>query len=654
MKRGVAVDVALLCCLTMALIWPLFRLKYMENWSSIESTFISDARMLSAELPHPGWQPLWYCGTRFDYVYPPALRYGTALISKLIHTSTARSYHLYTAAFYVFGIVAVYALVLVGTRSRVPAILAALATALISPSFLLLPTIRADSPFWIPQRLHVLAFYGEGPHISALSVLPAALAAAFLAVQRWRPRALVLAGLLCAIVVANNFYGATALATQFPVMVWAVWTGERTWRVWARAAVIAALAYGISAFWLTPSFVHITLVDMQWVSQPGKMSSVITEVIVMALFGLISWRVGRPDREWTSFVIGASLILCLNVLGFYYWGFRISGEAARLVPELDVALILLFMEAVRAAWRQPRWHIPAVVFVALAFVPAARYLRHAWSPFPKAESLESQYEYRTAKWVHENLPGERVLPSGSVRFWYDAWFDNAQPDGGSMQGMLNQIIPVATWQIQNGEHANLAILWLQALGTGAVIVPGKTALDPYKDYLRPEKFQGAAPVLFDDSHGTVVYSVPRVHPGIARVVNTEEIGSIQPIRGGDDRETLTKYVGVVENPAQPVTSVAWQSSDEVQVKAEASAGQSVLLQETYDPAWHAYENGRPLAVRRDPVMGFMLMDVPAGMHAIQMRFEVPFENRAGQILFAITVLITVRLLIAGKTTMRSN
>jgi hypothetical protein len=217
-----------------------------------------------------------------------------------------------------------------------------------------------------------------------------------------------------------------------------------------------------------------------------------------------------------------------------------------------------------------------------------------------------------------------------------------------MQGMLNQIIPVATYQILSGSRADLAILWLQALGTGAVIVPAKTSSEPYRDYLRPEKFQGAGAVLYDDHRGTVVYGVPRVHPGIGRVVNREAIQSIGRIRGGDDRETLTKYVSVVEHPEQPVTTVNWRGTDDVELQAQATENQSVLLQETYDPAWHAYENGKELAVRKEPVMDFMLIDVPAGSHAIHMRFEVPFENRAGRVLFAIAILAGIALLVAER------
>src|SRR3977135_3850278 len=100
LRRYKLVDTLLLSLLAVALVGPVFKVKYLDNWPSIESTFISDARLLAEHLPHPGWQPLWYCGTRFDYIYPPALRYGTALISLAAGISNARAYHIHTAIFY--------------------------------------------------------------------------------------------------------------------------------------------------------------------------------------------------------------------------------------------------------------------------------------------------------------------------------------------------------------------------------------------------------------------------------------------------------------------------------------------------------------------------------------------------------------------------
>ncbi len=644
-KRTVLLDSLILVCLTVVLIKPLFRLTYLNNWPSIESTFIAEGRLISEHLPHPGWQPLWYCGTRTDYIYPPAINYGTALISKLGHVPPARGYHLYIAFFYVLGIVSVYWLVRIGSESRWAAWLAALGAGLLSPSFLVLGQMRRDSGFWTPQRLHALMGYGEGPHISSLCVLPAALAAAFLALRKSRPVTLAAAGVLCALAVANNFYGATALAILYPIMVWSVWNGERNTGVLMRAAAIPAIAYGLSAVWFTPSYVRITLTDLNWVSTPGNLLSKVILVIVVALFCYLTRKVagGRPDREWSIFVTGAAGFLILYVLGFYAFGFRVAGEPGRLIPELDLVVILACVEALRHFWHHPgrqskALRVVLVLLAILAFSPSIRYLRHAWSPFPKAEPLENVYEYRTAQWVHEHLPGERVLPAGSVRFWFDAWNDNAQPDGGSDQGMLNQGIPAAMFQILHGERGDLAVLWLQALGTDAAIVGDKNSLDAYRDYGRPEKFRDVTQPIHDDGHGTVVYQVPRVHPGLARLVDSAQIRALQPIHGGDDADGLTKYVAAVEDAAKPEAISVWRGFDEVDIQATATPGQSILLQETWDPAWHAYDNGRELAVRAEPVMDFMLIDVPEGAHNIQMRFETPLENRFGQVLFVITVL----------------
>jgi hypothetical protein len=435
--------------------------------------------------------------------------------------------------------------------------------------------------------------------------------------------------------------------------VWSVWVGERHWKVWVRAAAIPLLAYGLSAFWLTPSYVRITLTDLKWVSLPGNTWSAIVMLIAVVLYCLFSFRAcsGRRESEWPVFVWGAAFIISIYVLGVYNFDLRIAGEPGRLVPELDLVLILASVEAARLIWKHPPLRLPLVLVVVIAFSPAWRYLKHAWSPFPKAQPLENVYEYKTAQWVSEHLAGERVMPSGSVRFWFDVWSDNAQPDGGSSQGMLNQIIPLASWQIIRGSRPDLAILWLRALGTDAMVVPDKTSPEPYHDYEVPGKFKGAAPVLYDDQHGTVVYRVERVHPGIVRVVDSGAISALGPPRGIDDVSTLGKYLAEVENPARPPAEITWKGFDEAEVRGQTTAGQAVLVQETWDPAWHAYQNAARVPIRRDPVMGFMLLDVAGGDHTIQMRFETPLENRAGQLLFVLTLAVIAVLL--GKRTAKS-
>jgi uncharacterized membrane protein YfhO len=85
----------------------------------------------------------------------------------------------------------------------------------------------------------------------------------------------------------------------------------------------------------------------------------------------------------------------------------------------------------------------------------------------------------------------------------------------------------------------------------------------------------------------------------------------------------------------------------VTVRALTAANESVLLQETYDPNWHATEDGKDVTIRRDPAMGFMLMDVPAGPHTIELNFETPTENRAGQGLLVLSLLALSWLVYSG-------
>ncbi len=586
-RRAAAIDTFLLACCVCILIAPLFRLVYLNNWPSIESTFIGDGRLLSVHLPHPGWQPLWYCGTRTDYVYPPALRYGTALISLLARVPPARGYHLYTAVFYVAGILSVYWLVRIGSHSRASALLASAATALVSPSFLFLPALRHDSAFLVPQRLHALMAYGEGPHISALAVLPAAVAAVLLALRSPRPVFVGAAAAFCALVVANNFYGAASLAFIYPIAVWSVWLCERSPRLWRHAAAIPILAWGLSAFWLTPSYLRITLINLRWVSAPSNTHSRIVFAVALALYAIFTFRLAncRPARGWAVFVSGVLVAFLVWVAGFFDFNLRMSGEAGRSAPELDLALTLAGVEVLRHYWRNPALRLPLTLLVIVSFLPAARYVRHAWSPFPETKDIANQYEYRTTKWVHDHLPGARVLATGTVRFWFDAWFDNAEPGGGSDQGILNQHLPDALWIAVHPDRAELSALWLQALGTDAMVVPGAKSPEAYHDFPRPELFRGALPLLTEDLPDTAVYAVPRVHPGIVRMVDRAAIGEVERTSSGiKSEDQLRKYVSVIEDPAQPAAVLTWHGTDEFEIDAAVSPAQSILVQESWDRA----------------------------------------------------------------------
>ena len=652
MRRAIfALDLLLVFLFAAVLIQPLFKAKYVDRWDSIESTYIADGRFLSEHLPHPQWQPFWYCGTRYDYLYPPVLRYGTALLARVY--IPVKAYHVYTALLYSLGIAGVYFLVWAMSRSRGAAWLAAVAAALVSPACLFIPPIRLDSQSLAPWRLWVLLRYGEGPHISSVALLPFALAFAWLALERRRPAFIAAAGMFCALVALTNFYGATALAMLYPILVWSLWVTRRDHRMWLRAAAIPALAYGLSAFWLTPSYLRITIQNLRYVSSRGNAWSVALLAMAAAAFLSVSLRhaFGKRDRAYTVFLSGCLLFLGLNVLGCYYFKFRVIGEPHRLVPELDLAMTLAGVELLRRLWNSPaRRPSPLRVTRALAVIlvlcsawPARYYVLHAWDLYPRELDYRQRVEYRMSDWIAGHLPQARTFATGSVRFWWDTWHDLAQVGGGSEQGLLNPHVMSAYWEILLGPTPEPAVRWLSALGADAVIVSRKPSQEMYLDFKFPDKFSGVLPVLYDDLQGDVIYRVPRRYPSLARVVDRARLAAVRPLEQ-TNLDSLRAYTAVIEDGPDSPTTTAWSGTDAMRVHARVAPGQSILVQLTYDPAWHAYAGGRALPVHRDQGADFSVIDAPPGEHDIALVFETPLEKRAGWVLTWLSLAIAAALL----------
>jgi hypothetical protein len=496
----------------------------------------------------------------------------------------------------------------------------------------------------LPQRLSVLVRYGEGPHMTAFAVLGLALAAAWFGLRKGRPGALALTAVLCALVVSNNFYGATALAMFFPILAWALWITEWDHRVWLRAAAIAALAYGLTAFWLTPSYLQVTIENLKLVSQPGNNWSRAAALALAVVFAAASWRWARnrPERAWAVFVWGSCAFFALNVIGQHHLGFRVVGEPLRLVPELDLVLILASVEIVRWLWSQPGstagapsgplWpRALAVVLVVAALSQSRDYLQHAWTPFVRDIYFDRRVEYRVTDWMARNMPGSRALATGSVRFWYNAWHDLPQVGGGSEQGVLNNIVIPAQWQIALGDDPEPSIQWLQCLGADAIIVHDQNSEELYHDYQYPKKFEGKLAVLWDDHKGSRVYRIPRRWPGLARVVDRARADALKsPAERGRERENLRACVALVESGPDSPVEFRRESTTAIRLRARLEPGQTLLVQESFDPYWRAYSGGERLSVRKD-AMGLMLIDAPPGRHDIRLVFETPLENYAGRL-----------------------
>jgi hypothetical protein len=450
-------------------------------------------------------------------------------------------------------------------------------------------------------------------------------------------------------VVSNNFYGATSLAIFFPLLVWSFFLTRGSRGLLFPALAIPVLAYGLTAFWLSPSYLRITLHNMQYVSDKGNSWSGVVAAVAVLGFGFASYKLakGRPERTWALFAIGSLVFFGLNVAGNHFLNFRVIGEPGRLIPELDLVVILGAALLLEWLWRRrgPWLKIVVAAIAMVAFASTRHYIkhgRHIVEPWP---DYQSRVEYRVTDWLWKNTPDARVLTSGTVRFWFDTWHDLAEMGGGSEQGLLNPVVYETTWEIDLGANPELVSLWLKAMGVDVMYAAGPNSEEPYKDIHNTERF-AALPLLWDDGQGNKLWSTQRRFRPRARVVDTAGLNGVPVPRDRFDIEHLRAYVDVIENgPDSPVT-IERPSTDAMLLHAKFDSGQSLLVQETWDPAWRASVDGKSLPVRKDQ-MGFMVVDPPPGGRTVRLEFSMPLENRVGWGLTGLT-LIALALLAIRK------
>jgi len=234
-------------------------------------------------------------------------------------------------------------------------------------------------------------------------------------------------------------------------------------------------------------------------------------------------------------------------------------------------------------------------------------------------------------WMDDHLGGVRALATGSVRFWYNALYDLPQLGGGSEQGLLNINAQDAQVTAIASDDVDVGIDCLKAMGVGAVIVNGKDSTEVYHDWAHHEKFEGKLQKVYEENDDRI-YLVPRRNRALARVVESAQILSIP-------HGAVRHYVE--QGPEAPV-ALQWMRTDAVRIQTRLAPGQLLLVQQSYDPGWRSYVEGRRIAITKDAI-GFMLLDPGPGERDVLLRFETPLENRIGTGLTVLSLLITASL-----------
>jgi hypothetical protein len=395
---------------------PLFMHGDLPFRGSIEAGYVATARFIS-EHPNPwGWNPFQYCGIATRFLYVPVLPYFTAMLVHVIpHASVDYTYRATVSLAACLGPATMFLFALYFTRSRRWSFLAGLAYSLLSPSYGLFPAVEQDRGIvQLPWRIQILAKYGEGPHDTALMLIPLVLLAVWLAAtKRGYPRILAAASLL-ALTPLVNWLGAFALAMACVLLLLAG-IGEHDFRITPVCAA-GGLGYLLSCFWLTPSFVRI--IAFNWptdslayrfgVPQKWLMGGLIAGVLLLRFL----FRLTRASFYF-CFVTLAAFMFGWIVTFFYLGGYDTIPESRRYAIEFELFLALALVEAIRLGARHANstvrlCAIGTAIVMLLAGTPQLwAYMNEGWSrwkPAPREDSIE----YHLARWMAESARRPRL------------------------------------------------------------------------------------------------------------------------------------------------------------------------------------------------------------------------------------------------------
>ena len=589
--------------------------------------YMADARAIR-DLPWT-WNPLTYCGAPLQYLYPPLMH---LFICFLQVTSLAHCYHFVTAFAYALIPVSVYVLGRAVFGSRIPALLAAVLCGFYpSPAYYFLAVWRklAASQAGGPWGFVTLVHYEEAAHVMVFSFELLAVAAAWR--KRWMWAALIMAA-----VCLTNWPGIVGLLMLMAAV--AVARLAEMVRLQSALAMFGAMgvAYGISAFWITPGYISAVLlanrVDYRHEAAPAQWDATLRVFVAagVLLLLLTLWR--RLPREvalllaWNS--IAGTVLVAFTLSGYSFVPF-----ANRYMLEFNAGLALALAGLV---WLLRRWRA-AMAVAALAILCAGapgafHFLTNAWKVQPRRENPQEILGYQIAQWLDRQRPGGRVMAAGELEGELFLW-SNVPQVGGST-GMSNLLAVAARRQIAFGCEADsesIAELWLRALNVQYFVVHGGASREYFHWFSQPDKFR-VLPVAWNNGAGDTIYRVPAKGASDAVVVDLAAMQRLPRLRSTADAESLAAYDAWAAGK-RPAT-MRWDAPDRATIDAQLGTDEGILVKTNYDRGWRA----AGAQTERDPI-GFLVVRATSQAQHFQLRFGAAWDVWLGRAITLTTVLL---------------
>jgi hypothetical protein len=614
----------------------LFRTHYTVHMGSIEGAYIGLSRYILEHWGELEWFPLWYGGIPYANTYPPFLHWMVAGVAKLLLIDPALAHHAVTAFFYCLGPVALFWLALRLGNWIPGAFFAGMLHTAISLAALMMPEVRGDiGGLWHGRRLHTLVYYGEGPHITALALLPLAILLLDRVVERKSAMGAALACAAMGAVALTNWLGAFSLAAAALCYAVARWSpgsaGQPPQSFWKHAlflAFLGALAYGLAGPWLPPSTISAIRTNaatiegdfrLVYASMPRYAALLLLAFAVLKVF-FRRWGV-RWQFQFAGFL---ALLLGAIPLADSWFGIAMVPQPHRYHLEMEWAVCLAVGLMAGAGLGSLRRRRAAVVMaMALVLVIPLRSTREWARGLIQPLDIRTRIEYRMARWIDQNLGPQRVAVPGATQFWFLAFADTPQIGGGFEQGVSNPAIRIISYLLVSGETPGFdardtTLLWLKAFGVQAVGAGGPQTAEWYRAFAKPERFAGLEELWREGDDA--VYRVPQRSASLARVVRRRHLATRLP-NSTVDLEPLWRYVAGLEDPSLPEAHFEWLSPQEARITGKLNPDHLISVQQTYHSGWRAFSGGQELPLAADG-LGWMVIEPGCnGPCTVTLRFD---------------------------------
>lgn len=592
---------------------------------SIEAAYISLTRYVMGNFPDLTWFPLWNNGEPFQSTYQPGLSLLSAAMSRLLRTDPAHGYHITIAVFYCLGPVGMFFLGYRLTGRRTTGVIAALFFSLFSPSGFV-PAVNHDMGGLInPRRFQAMAFYGEGPNVSGLCVVPFALCAIYAVYQKKTALRFSLAAISAGLVAVISWPATVVLFMGTVAFLLLLdWPEIRSSLL--SLAAVAFTGYLLISPLVLPSTIRDNQRNSQLIGGPYHYTAwhiLYAALIVSALIGSrFAFRKFHVPTllafGWCWFMLPAAV-----AIPAYFSSVALLPQPQRFHVGMEFGAALVLASAtVFLLDRLGKYRTFAIAGLCILALHQTRihirYVRSVEVPV----NISSTYEFQFAQWLDAHAHGDRVFAPGSLQYWTNAWTDQPQGYGCCLPGLPNPVSWLFIMGAPNLDEKSSEI-WLRAWGVRDLVVNGAATRDAYHAWGNPSEFEGSLPVIFQQGDDRI-YRIPSPSASLAHVIHAGEVVSRQP-RDGHDTGPLRPYVDALDDPSRRPASFQWISRHAARIETDLPPGDLVSIQETWSPGWRASSANRPVPIRRDGLGFLLLAPVARGRITIELRYDGGLE-----------------------------